>query len=213
MKVIDYLKEFSGITKRSKAKELQGLEANIAECWKEKWEWDIISVDSQPSPSAASPGSGGFSFESWLTANVAFLSSGAKYNKRMNFIAKFIVILLFSVGFIIFYHFYVNILKEKESIFLIIYPLIPSYMFYKWINVKKYQETWSRYTSAHTKILLEMVKYIYELTPYNEQDRQVQFMNTILMLTDKNVQKFKRNIEKNESKILPEKFQDNEESK
>lgn len=74
----------------------------------------------------------------------------------------------------------------------------------KWIDIKKYQETWARHAQHQRKIEKEMFLYYYELGKYNQSvtpDREKLFMEHILEIEEKNISKFVDNIENKELKL------------
>ncbi len=80
--------------------------------------------------------------------------------------------------------------------------LIPPYVVSQWIKIKKYQETWSRYSRFYVLILLEMVKYIYNLDPYgSSQNPPACFMDKVVSLTEENRNRFYHNMVKKEDKM------------
>ncbi len=176
-----------------KKRVLKEKEKVIITKWKVQWEQDsFLDVNSN-----------GEYFLQWLEANMDFLESRSRTNKWKNFLMKFIVLMGVVLAYgIVFYLGY-----KKDSVSLIIGStalFVPSFVLYKWINVRKYQETWSRFSTFHSKILQEMVKYLYHIAPYNQGDVKKQFVKSVIELTEQNVEKFRQNMEEKEEKLLSE---------
>ncbi len=176
---------------KRKKKALEEREKAIRAKWKELWEHD---------PSADVKEDGKFFLE-WLEANMDFLYSRRRWNKWKNYGMKFAVLLGIIVAYGIVFH-----LSYKEgAISLIIGStalFVPSFVLYKWINVRKYQETWSRFSAFHSRILQEMTKYLYRISPYDQGDVKKQFIESIIGLVEQNIEKFCKNMEEKEERMF-----------
>jgi hypothetical protein len=73
----------------------------------------------------------------------------------------------------------------------------------KWLDVKQYQETWSRHAEHKYAVEIEMFKYISYIDEYYFPDRREKFIENIMKTWDKNQQKFVDNM-KNEKCMKPE---------
>ena len=141
-------------------------------------------------------------------------------NKRKNFQMKFINMLPFIIGVILFltgifiYNAQIfcktknleEILKKIDwsfSIFnTILYTaaIILTAVISKWIGVKKYQETWIRHSNHKYFIDMEMYKFIERMDEYSYMGRKEKFKRNIMKSWDKNQNKFFENM-KNEEKV------------
>lgn len=72
----------------------------------------------------------------------------------------------------------------------------------KWIDIKKYQETWARH-STHKQLLdTEMLMYCYGLEPYDQVDKNRVFICRIMEIWTQNQNKFKDNMENKEKELM-----------
>lgn len=144
----------------------------------------------------------------------------AKENKKKNFRLKFCCILPFLIvtilylGSVIAYN--VNIFIQCEgnwtefiqknnwnfsicgTVFYAVAILL-TYVTSKWLDVKQYQETWSRHTEHKYAVEIEMFKYISYMDEYYFPDRREKFIKNIMKTWDKNQKKFVSNMKKEKS--------------
>lgn len=148
-----------------------------------------------------------------------------RHNKRRNFVMKFaclfLPIIIFTVLFMILL-FYGNKdnfqisngiykLNWRFNLYIMVYYvilIILTRIFSRWINVKKYQETWIRHSVHRYELEEEIVKYIEKMEDYkglNIEERKKTFKKNILKIWDKNQKKFEENM-KNEEELsdIPE---------
>ena len=143
-----------------------------------------------------------------------------RINKRKNFNMKFfclfLPVIIFTVGFIV-----VFILGNQISIHTskVIYKLnwkfnlyITTYyiiliiltrIFSRWINVKKYHETWIRHSAHRYELDEEIVEFVEKMECYEEsniEERKKIFKRNILNLWNKDQKKFEENM-RNEEKM------------
>ena len=71
----------------------------------------------------------------------------------------------------------------------------------KWINIKKYQETWSRHRKVEQLMIAEMSKYVLEISPYNNDKRKNEFMKNTIAIWNENTILFCNNLENKETDI------------
>lgn len=72
----------------------------------------------------------------------------------------------------------------------------------KWMDIKKYQETWVRHSDHKYKLDREMFLYVHELEPYNTDNRKLIFVNKIVEIWDENQKKFVENMENKEKPVM-----------
>lgn len=66
----------------------------------------------------------------------------------------------------------------------------------KWLDIKKYQETWVRHSDHKHLLDSEMMKYVYKLEPYVGEASRIRFIEETMKIWDKNQQKFSSNMMK-----------------
>lgn len=175
---------------KERKKELKAQEDKIKLQWKTRWENEMYS----------SAGCDDKYFADWLLANLEFLESGIEWNRSKNFWMKGIALISFIGTYVV--AFCLAYKLDKLDLLDTVVLLIPTYAIYKWIGVKKYQETWSRYTGYRFGIMMEMSKYLYGIAPYGSSDDKEKFIENIIGLSRSNVKKFQNNMETKEEKIL-----------
>lgn len=84
------------------------------------------------------------------------------------------------------------------NIGLIILWLILVAVIAKWLDVKKYQETWVRHSNHKHKLEIEMLKFIYKLDTYSSGDIREKFMIEIMKIWDENQKVFSDNMNNKE---------------
>ena len=141
----------------------------------------------------------------------------AKQNKKKNFRLKFCCILPFLIvtvlclGGVIAYNINTFIqlngnwtkFLEKNNWNFSIYgtvfyvaAILLTYVASKWLDVKQYQETWSRHTEHKYAVEMEMFKYISYMEEYYLPDRKQKFIENIMKTWDENQKKFIENMKK-----------------
>lgn len=184
-----------GTTTRKKREEQEN---NIIKCWKKVWDTDGPILDQNVWTAAEED-----CFADWLMVNLQFLQSGQSRNRSKNFFMKGLSIVVFLVTYAALNWW--NTRNAQSNLLAPILSLVPPYVVCQWINVKKYQETWSRLASYYGLLLQEMVKYIYSLQSYNESDTRKKkqiFIEQVLILTQNNGAKFYTNMTKKEKGLF-----------
>lgn len=74
--------------------------------------------------------------------------------------------------------------------------LIITYLIIKWLDVKKYQETWIRHSEHKYAVEMEMFKYINGMGNYYHINRKKYFVENIMKIWDANQNKFIENMKK-----------------
>lgn len=94
-----------------------------------------------------------------------------------------------------------------ENSILLITIILALNIISKWLDIKKYQETWVRHYNHLYRLKKEMIKYLYGLDEYkvtkeNTQEMANQaFMKKFFEIEDENAKKFVENMENKETKI------------
>ncbi len=86
--------------------------------------------------------------------------------------------------------------------FSIVLLIFLSSIISKWLDIKKYQETWARHSGHLNMMELEMMRFISNIAPYNGQDKKLKFAENILKIWGLNQDKFVHNMEEKEKGML-----------
>ena len=131
-------------------------------------------------------------------------------NKKENFKWKLIFLVILSVlwgcyaVFIITIYFQnglkLSVLAEQGLVMLLTVFLCS--IISKWIDIKKYQETWVRHSWQLQKMETEMMRFISGIEPYHRQDRQLKFLEKILQIWSENEEKFVDDMEEKEKELM-----------
>lgn len=187
------LKDERKVARKSLDLQKEKLLSKWLECWKIDGTNDNLDV-----------------FLSLFTAIHKDIEKLKEYNKQQNIKWKkrFLYIVLISYGvYMGFFVYYLckgndkfSVLVGNSLIFILIIFL--SSIISKWIDIKKYQETWVRH-SLHLHILdTEMMRFICQMEPYNTSDRRIIFIERVLNIWDKNEDKFVHNMEEKELGLM-----------
>lgn len=71
----------------------------------------------------------------------------------------------------------------------------------KWVDIKKYQETWVRHSNHQHKLEAEMMKFIYKLDIYETGPVREKFMKEIAKIWDENQKAFSDNMNNKEKPL------------
>ena len=132
-------------------------------------------------------------------------------NKQKNFFYKFLYIGMLILALIIYILlFIINMNQSGETIYsliengfiLAVFALIMAIIL-KWLDIKKYQETWARHQQHIRLLQKEMLYYIYGMGDYAKcfKGDNRTFMEKVLEIENKNVMKFVDNMENKEVKL------------
>lgn len=178
--------------------EIEKTENAILEEWKKQWE-SYTDCDKSDK---------GRLFLQWFIAAYKKTELESDRNKKYNFLFK-IAYLLIVFCIIIFWFIYIGkfILKSISSsqiigcVLVLLSMLLLVTVISKLINIKKFQETWVRFSGLKTNMLQEMTKFIYSMSPYNTENKRYDFVLQILKIVEENSKKFSDNM-KNEEPLL-----------
>lgn len=91
------------------------------------------------------------------------------------------------------------VLKENSLLMVSLILLIfLSSIISKWLDIKKYQETWVRHSWHLHMLETEMLRFISNIEPYNNSNNKIIFAEKILKIWDMNQEKFVHNMEDKE---------------
>lgn len=72
----------------------------------------------------------------------------------------------------------------------------------KWIDIKKYQETWARHSRHHHEMEREMLLFCYGMPPYERlKNAKEIFINNMLRIWSDNQERFNVNMETKEKRL------------
>lgn len=126
-------------------------------------------------------------------------------NKRNNFLCKSAFIIVLLVSFILCVIFIVEEKRDLQQLFesglLLFLILLICTAISKWIDVKRYQETWVRHSRNQHLMDMEMIKFIMSMKPYAKKNKRKVFIENILNLWLYNVNAFSANMKKEKDLI------------
>ena len=127
-------------------------------------------------------------------------------NKKMNFRMK--IVCLLPLIFTYIFLFIMKIVQVVKTLKvsgietnLIIVAVLLTIVLAKWVNVKKYQETWNRHSAHRHELEMQMFCYISEMGEYGYSNRKEDFIIAIMSTWNVNQKKFNENM-KNEEQIV-----------
>lgn len=91
-----------------------------------------------------------------------------------------------------------NLVEYAVSLFIWIFFAV---VIAKWLDIKKYQETWVRHSDHKQKMEAEMLKFIYGLDIYEEEPVREKFMKEIMRIWDENQKVFSDNMNNKEKPL------------
>ena len=140
----------------------------------------------------------------------------AHKNKNRNKFFKFVFIGILFLGFVSIFRTLVceNLQEDKMledvvssgAIFLLV--IWGASIVNKWIEIKKYQETWIRHSEHMFKLEKEMVKFVEEMEPYEvypeqtDEQRTKRFIQNILNIEKSNQNLFSQNMNNKEKELM-----------
>lgn len=189
---------FMSKVKKNNVNENETKKNNYLRMWKKKWLIHQSSFDASFIP---------------IFTNV-YIETDVKCgsNKTKNIITKIIYLLiapLFLIALIILYVLYRMKIESARFIIIdvalvfVVFVII-IYLVSKWMDIKKYQETWARHYFHHHLLNHEIIQYVYELGDYsnkNDFDSKYIFINRFLAIENLNMEKFVANLENKEIRI------------
>ncbi len=128
-------------------------------------------------------------------------------NKEKNYAYKKCFLGALVVGFLLYTCFMVFCFIRKESSFVNLGFILAAFIWLetiisKWLDIKKYQETWARHSWNLYMMKREMLCFVNQIKPYgNTEDRKI-FVERILNIWDKNQEKFVHNLEEREKNLM-----------
>lgn len=144
------------------------------------------------------------------------LRKGKENNKKnfrwkKIFLGTVVAVIIIFLVFVFYNYFYLQ--KTEDFDWMIFGTVILAILFLfagiiaKWMDVKKYQETWARHSMHKFYLEQEMLKFIYQLPPYQGTRRKEVFIRHTLKIWKNNQIAFYRNMtnkEKDLKDVIPE---------
>lgn len=173
----------------------------ILEKWIKKWEQTANAEESD--------------FAQFVKKVYRDVYSRYEKNKNKNFIFKYLfigimIIALSGFGIFCAYNIYnggkIPYIIAENSFFLVMLILALT-IISKWLDIKKYQETWVRHYYHLYLLNREMQLYLYGLEEYSADGKKTEkninriFMKRFFDIEDKNTNKFVDNMEKKEVRL------------
>lgn len=131
-------------------------------------------------------------------------------NKKKNSRWKLCFMLVLVAGIVTFTALAVEKIINKESVwmelmegglFLLVFILAGGVVS-KWLDIKKYQETWARHSGHLHRMEREMLLFVSGLEPYHKKGKKEIFAKNIIGLWDANQEKFVGNMEEKEKELM-----------
>lgn len=131
-------------------------------------------------------------------------------NKKNNFFYKKVFIKVLGLGFVLYIILFILNLRTEnnglkvflENGLLTVALVFLSGIISKWLDIKKYQETWSRHSWDVHMMEAEMLKFISYIEPYDNVNRKRIFVERIIKIWDENQNKFVNNMENKEKELM-----------
>ena len=107
---------------------------------------------------------------------------------------KDLFLLILAVGTIIFlkeaFHFFIieenSLIVTGTGVVFLIVTLLSAVLIVKWIDVKKYQETWARHSLHKYLLEQEMLRFILNIENYNRVDKKRIFVVAVQKIWEEN---------------------------
>lgn len=175
--------------------------------WETGWSTDENTVENRTA------------FRNWFTSLYDKLEVEADKHRDLNFQKKsrFLILVrlctVVIVSAILGYCIVCGVSKSlvfKPDVFLALMgsvsllALLFLYPFAKWIDVKKYQETWARHRAQLDRMQIAMVKFLYVTPPQGAPDRYQQFVIDILKTEEDTMESFQKMLQTQEKAIFSE---------
>lgn len=130
-------------------------------------------------------------------------------NKFKNFLWKgFFLIVLFAglfIGLISGLHFFIpegnNLAVTGRGVLYLAVVFSLVFLISKWIDIKKYQETWARHSQHHYLLEQELLKFIFDLEPYGGGNKKEKFIESVQRIWEGNQKKFTENMTNKEKEL------------
>lgn len=179
---------------------------NVFEKWEEIWkeERQVLHIAENEDV-----------FGKLLKESYAYTVEKAKYNRMMNFVSKSVFLGISALGFLgmmVLWNKYIAGERSLSTLLAgglaILFVICIGSIISKWIDIRRYQETWARYSLHRHKIEREMLKYIEELEPYKKyclpgsKPRTEVFIENIIKVWDENQNSFVDNMVNKEKELM-----------
>ena len=175
--------------------------------WKEIWMKECVYTDKSICPRETSVKK---LFFEMFEKTYFYAIDKDEYNQKMNFRMKIIFLIVLTVGIVACIAFEVwsaffsqNVVQNLIQNGLLLFAVfLVALIIGKWIDMKKYQETWIRHSEHKHMLEREMLLYILKLEPYHVGDAETIFMERTIQIWDANQKKFVDNMENKEKAMM-----------
>lgn len=128
-------------------------------------------------------------------------------NKEDNYWYKSCFLIVLITGFVFYMWFLVYSFKRGEGSFVSLGFVLMAFIWLetiisKWLDIKKYQETWARHSWNLHMMKREMLYFISQIEPYGNVEDKRTFIKQIMEIWDKNQEKFVHNMEEKEKGLM-----------
>lgn len=177
---------------KCKKTKLQEKREEILSKWKEKWEKQ----------------NGDVYIENLVIETYETAKRKSEKNKKMNRNFKLLFVGIHGIACFLFLSLFVtnkwSWAKAFSALALcIIIAIWLSAVVSKWVDIKKYQETWIRQSSHVQKMEKEMLLFWCGLPPYEyPQSRKDKFIQNMIRVWSENHDKFENNMETKEKRLM-----------
>lgn len=167
---------------------------SLFEYWKEQWENGIMEEELKV-------------FFELFQEVYRFVKQKNEENKKRNYRCKYIFFIVFIAGFVIYIIFLLYSLYKKQGSFVNLGFVLMAFIWLetiisKWLDIKKYQETWARHSWHLHMMKREMLYFVSQIKPYGAGDDRRIFVKRIIAIWDKNQEKFVYNMEEKEKGLM-----------
>lgn len=97
---------------------------------------------------------------------------------------------------------HITLLNLLDNGVILIIVIFVNSIISKWIDIKKYQETWARHSWNLYMMEKEMTLYTLKMDPYNDINKKEAFIKKIFTIWDENENKFVHNMSDKEKELM-----------
>ena len=203
-KIIELVDKKCGMNREGYIKDEQG---NLLNYWEKEW----VEISNKE------PNDYDSYFLQLFKSTYQYVLCKGKENNKKNFrwkkifLGTIVAVIIIFLVFVFYNYFYLQ--KTEDFDWMIFGTVILAILFLfagiiaKWMDVKKYQETWARHSMHKFYLEQEMLKFIYQLPPYQGTRRKEVFIRHTLKIWKNNQIAFYRNMtnkEKDLKDVIPE---------
>lgn len=148
-------------------------------------------------------------FFTFFKDNYDYIQYKKNANKFKNFLWKNLFLLILAVGTIIFlkeaFHFFIieenSLIVTGTGVVFLIVTFLSAFLIVKWIDIKKYQETWARHSLHKYLLEQERLRFVLNIENYNRVDKKRIFVIAVQKIWEENQKKFTDNMTEKEKDL------------